>query len=60
MLVSAWGGALLASLVPHYGVSWQGHVCGGLAGVLAAWLLSGERRSKPTTPQDQLERALAK
>jgi membrane associated rhomboid family serine protease len=57
---AVWGAALLASLVPHYGVSWQGHVCGGLAGVLAAWLLSGERRSRPTTPQDQLERALAK
>ncbi|MBV8954732.1 MAG: rhomboid family intramembrane serine protease [Solirubrobacterales bacterium] len=35
-----WGAALLASLVPHYGVSWQAHLCGGLAGVLAAWLLS--------------------
>jgi membrane associated rhomboid family serine protease len=34
-----WGGALLASLVPQYGVSWQAHVCGALAGVLAAWVL---------------------
>ncbi len=54
-----WGGALLASLVPHYGVSWQGHVCGALAGVLAAWLLSGERRSGAGKPQDQLQRALS-
>jgi membrane associated rhomboid family serine protease len=45
-----WGGALLASLVPHYGVSWQAHLCGGIAGVLAAWLLSDERpaRGRPT------------
>ncbi len=57
---AVWGGALLASLVPHYGVSWQGHVCGGLAGILAAWLLSGERRTAPSTPQSQLDRALAK
>jgi membrane associated rhomboid family serine protease len=35
-----WGGALLASLVPHYGISWQGHLCGAIAGVIAAWLLS--------------------
>jgi membrane associated rhomboid family serine protease len=39
-----WGGALLSSLVPHTGVSWQGHLCGGLAGVLAAWLT---RRQRP-------------
>ncbi len=38
-----WGGALLASIVPHYGVSWQGHVCGAIAGVLAAWLLRRDR-----------------
>jgi membrane associated rhomboid family serine protease len=38
-----WGGALLASLVPRYGVSWQAHVCGALAGVLAAWVLSRDR-----------------
>jgi membrane associated rhomboid family serine protease len=35
-----WGGALLTSVVPHYGISWQGHVCGAVAGVLAAWLLA--------------------
>jgi len=38
-----WGGALLISLIPHYGVSWQGHLCGGIAGVIAAWLLARER-----------------
>ncbi len=38
-----WGGALLASIVPHYGISWQGHACGALGGVLAAWLLARER-----------------
>ncbi|HET9124292.1 MAG TPA: rhomboid family intramembrane serine protease [Solirubrobacteraceae bacterium] len=38
-----WGGVLVASLVPHAGVSWQDHVCGAVGGVLAAWLLSGTR-----------------
>jgi len=36
-----WGSALLASLVPQPGVSWQGHLCGAIAGVLAAWWLAG-------------------
>jgi membrane associated rhomboid family serine protease len=36
---AVWGAALLSSLVPRYGVSWQGHLCGAAAGVLAAWLL---------------------
>src|SRR5438270_9231114 len=35
------GGALATSLVPQHGVSWQGHLCGAIAGVVAAWLLSG-------------------
>ena len=39
-----WGGALLSSIVPHYGVSWQAHVCGAIGGVVAAWLLARRRR----------------
>jgi membrane associated rhomboid family serine protease len=50
-----WGGALLSSLVPHTGVSWQGHVSGGLAGVVAAYVLSRgdprrDRRSVTARP----------
>ena len=44
-----WGAALLASLVPHYGVSWQGHVSGAVAGVIAAWLLRRDRARSPGT-----------
>ena len=40
-----WGGALLSSLVPHYGVSWQGHLCGAIGGVVAAYVLRRERPS---------------
>ncbi len=38
-----WGGALVASVVPHAGVSWQGHVCGAIGGVVAAVVLRSER-----------------
>jgi membrane associated rhomboid family serine protease len=66
---AVWGGALLSSLVPHYGVSWQAHACGAVAGVVAAWLLAGRDQARtsraPQTPgtpgaADPLARALAK
>ena len=41
-----WGGALLASLVPHYQVSWQAHLCGAIAGVIAAAVLAREAAVK--------------
>jgi membrane associated rhomboid family serine protease len=51
-----YGGVLLGALPGTFGVSWQGHLCGGIAGVLAAYLLSGPerkardlRRTKKTT-----------
>jgi membrane associated rhomboid family serine protease len=40
-----WGGALISSLVPHYGISWQGHACGAIGGVVAAYAL---RRDRPS------------
>jgi membrane associated rhomboid family serine protease len=57
-----WGGALLTSLVPQYGISWQGHVAGAVGGVVAAWLLARERSEKGSAPQlrDPAARALAK
>jgi len=45
-----WGSALLTSLVPHYGVSWQAHLCGAIAGVVAAWVLRDKRAPQPATP----------
>jgi membrane associated rhomboid family serine protease len=66
-----WGGALLSSIVPQQGISWQGHACGAVAGVVAAWVLASRRarRTPPpagtgpapagTTHEDALARALA-
>src|SRR5581483_9784828 len=45
-----WGGALLSSLVPHYGISWQGHAAGAVGGVIAAWLLARPREQSPAKP----------
>ena len=39
-----YGGILLGVLPGTFGVSWQGHFCGAVAGVLAAYLLSGPER----------------
>jgi membrane associated rhomboid family serine protease len=41
-----WGGALLASIVPHTGVSWQAHVCGAIAGVVAAYVMGQRQRQR--------------
>ena len=57
-----WGGALLSSLVPHTGVSWQGHLCGGLAGVVAAYVLARQdpRRASRSLGTARPAKALAK
>ncbi len=45
-----FGGALLSSLVPQAGISWQDHLFGGLGGLLAARLLSDARRGRRAAP----------
>ena len=44
-----WGFALISSLVPHHGISWQAHLCGAVGGVLAAWLLAAPRTRRRDT-----------
>jgi membrane associated rhomboid family serine protease len=57
---AVWGGALLSSLVPHYGISWQAHACGAAAGLLAAALLARPRQALPGHAEsDPVTRALA-
>jgi membrane associated rhomboid family serine protease len=36
-----WGSVLVASVVPQPHISWQGHVCGAIGGVVAAGWLAG-------------------
>jgi membrane associated rhomboid family serine protease len=48
-----YGGSLLLSVLPRFGsqVSWDGHLCGAIAGGLVAYALT--RQSRPR-PQDSL------
>jgi membrane associated rhomboid family serine protease len=44
---AVWGTALLSSLLPHEGISWQGHLFGGIGGVVAARVLARGRGGDP-------------
>jgi membrane associated rhomboid family serine protease len=44
IVLGVYGSTLLFALVPRDGISWQGHLCGGVGGVVAAWAL--DRRSR--------------
>jgi membrane associated rhomboid family serine protease len=57
VVLFVYGSVLLGVLPGTLGVSWQGHLSGAIAGVLAAYLLSGPerkarelRKAKPTNP----------
>jgi membrane associated rhomboid family serine protease len=54
-----WGAVLLASLVPHQGVSWEAHLCGAIAGVIVAWRLSQYDR-RPSDGRGQLAQTAAR
>ena len=57
VVLFVYGGVLLGMLPGTFGVSWQGHLCGAIAGVFAAYLLSGperkarQKRKASTSPQ---------
>jgi membrane associated rhomboid family serine protease len=55
IVLFVYGGILLGVLPGTFGVSWQGHLCGAIAGVLAAYWLSGpERKARERTKAGQL------
>jgi membrane associated rhomboid family serine protease len=41
-----WGSVLISSLVPHQGISWEAHLCGGIAGIIVAWRLAAQDRAR--------------
>ncbi|TQJ05713.1 rhomboid family protein [Amycolatopsis cihanbeyliensis] len=46
VLLLLWGGMLWGLLPGNPGISWQGHLFGALAGVLAAWLVARADRAR--------------
>lgn len=48
LVIAVWGATLLGGLVPTDGISWQGHLFGGVGGFAAAWLLDGRDRRRAT------------
>jgi membrane associated rhomboid family serine protease len=44
IVLFVYGGILLGVLPGTFGVSWQGHLCGAVAGVIAAYVLSSPER----------------
>ena len=50
VVVLVWGSALLGGLLPQDGISWQGHMCGAIAGLLAAWVFTDDRTRKEPQP----------
>ncbi|HTN76030.1 MAG TPA: rhomboid family intramembrane serine protease [Pirellulaceae bacterium] len=52
-----YGGSLLAGVVPRFGssISWDGHLCGAIAGAIVAVLLT----QRPSTTADRPSRTLA-
>jgi membrane associated rhomboid family serine protease len=49
LVLAVYGSTLLFGLVPQDGISWQGHLFGGIGGVVAAWALEA-RRSAAARP----------
>jgi membrane associated rhomboid family serine protease len=48
LVAAIWGTTLLSGLVPHDGISWQGHLFGAIGGVIAARMLSPTRAEQPS------------
>jgi membrane associated rhomboid family serine protease len=43
VVLAVYGSTLLFGLVPQDGISWQGHLFGGIGGIVAAWALEARR-----------------
>jgi membrane associated rhomboid family serine protease len=49
VVLGVYGTTLLFALIPRDGISWQGHLCGGIGGIVAARVL--DRRAARTAAE---------
>lgn len=59
VVLFGYGGVLFGVFPGNPGVSWQGHLCGAIAGVVAAYVLSGPERKARELSRRGLPRAAA-
>jgi membrane associated rhomboid family serine protease len=52
VVIGIYGTTLLSGVAPTDGISWQGHLFGGIGGVLAAYLLDRRQAKKPEKPAE--------
>ncbi|HEX8122916.1 MAG TPA: rhomboid family intramembrane serine protease [Solirubrobacteraceae bacterium] len=57
LVLAVYGTTLLTGLVPHPGVSWQGHLFGGIGGVVAARLVHPRAAAAPASASASAARA---
>ncbi len=50
VIALVWGGALLGGLLPQEGISWQGHLFGGIGGLVAGRVLADRGGRQPRGP----------
>ena len=51
LVLAVYGTTLFVGLVPHPGVSWQGHLFGAVGGVVAAGVVHRTSRPAPASPR---------
>lgn len=54
VVIAVYGTTLLFGLVPTDGISWQGHLFGGIGGIVAARVLDRRQLRAARTPDDPL------
>jgi membrane associated rhomboid family serine protease len=54
LVLALYGTTLLVGLVPTPGVSWQGHLFGAVAGIVAARILDAREREQPADSHPSL------
>lgn len=52
-----YGGSFMLGLIPHFGsnISWDGHLCGAIAGAIVAYALTRAGQARPNEPDPRFQ-----